>query len=112
MGAQARFDRANSSNEIPGGRKINFLGLRDDGSDPSKNRDEGTKLVQEDQIFAAVPVITPFLGASDFLAVDSGTPDRSRNANQGAELCAVASLSGCANRSSLPKHETAASRSC
>ncbi|MDQ6854739.1 MAG: ABC transporter substrate-binding protein [Actinomycetota bacterium] len=68
VGAQARFDLANNSNEIPGGRKINFLGLRDDGSDPSKNRDEGTKLVQEDQIFAAVPVITPFLGASDFFA--------------------------------------------
>jgi branched-chain amino acid transport system substrate-binding protein len=68
VGAQARFDKANNSNEIPGGRKINFLGFRDDGSDPSKNRDEGTKLVQEDQIFAAVPVITPFLGASDFFA--------------------------------------------
>jgi branched-chain amino acid transport system substrate-binding protein len=68
VGAQARFDKANNSNEIPGGRRINFLGFRDDGSDPSKNRDEGTKLVQEDQIFAAVPVITPFLGASDFFA--------------------------------------------
>ncbi|HEY3095960.1 MAG TPA: ABC transporter substrate-binding protein [Acidimicrobiia bacterium] len=68
VGAQARFDKANNGNEIPGGRKINFLGFRDDGSDPSKNRDEGTKLVQEDQIFAAVPVITPFLGASDFFA--------------------------------------------
>jgi ABC-type branched-subunit amino acid transport system substrate-binding protein len=68
VGAQARFDKANNSNEIPGGRKINFLGFRDDGSDPSKNLDEGRKLVQEDQIFAAVPVITPFLGASDFFA--------------------------------------------
>lgn len=68
VGAQARFDKANNNNEIPGGRKINFIGFRDDGSDPSKNRDEGTKLVQEDQIFAAVPVITPFLGASDFFA--------------------------------------------
>ena len=68
VGAQARFDKANSSNEIPGGRKINFLGFRDDGSDPSKNRDEGAKLVQEDQVFAVVPVSTPFLGASDFFA--------------------------------------------
>jgi branched-chain amino acid transport system substrate-binding protein len=68
VGAQARFDKANNSNEIPGGRKINFLGFRDDGSDPSKNRDEGMKLVQEDQVFAVVPVSTPFLGASDFFA--------------------------------------------
>jgi branched-chain amino acid transport system substrate-binding protein len=68
VGAQARFDRANNSNEIPGGRKINFLGFRDDGSDPSKNLDEGRKLVQEDEVFAVVPVSTPFLGASDFFA--------------------------------------------
>jgi branched-chain amino acid transport system substrate-binding protein len=68
VGARARFDKANSNNELPGGRQINFLGFRDDGSDPSKNRDEGTKLVQEDQVFAVVPVSTPFLGASDFFA--------------------------------------------
>jgi ABC-type branched-subunit amino acid transport system substrate-binding protein len=68
VGAQARFDKANNNNEIPGGRKINFVGFRDDGSDQNKDLDEGRKLVQEDQIFAAVPVITPFLGASDFFA--------------------------------------------
>ena len=44
VGAQARFDKANNNNEIPGGRKINFLGFRDDGSDQNKNLDEGRKL--------------------------------------------------------------------
>lgn len=68
VGAQARFDKANNNNEIPGGRRIEFVGFRDDGSDPSKNLDEGRKLVQEDQVFAVVPVSTPFLGASDFFA--------------------------------------------
>jgi branched-chain amino acid transport system substrate-binding protein len=68
VGAQARFDKANNGNEIPGGRKINFLGFRDDGSDQNKNLDEGRKLVQDDQVFAVVPVSTPFLGASDFFA--------------------------------------------
>jgi hypothetical protein len=68
VGAQARFKTANDNNEIPGGRKINFVGFRDDGSDQSKDLDEGRKLVQEDQVFAAVPVITPFLGASDFFS--------------------------------------------
>ena len=48
VGAQARFDKANNSNEIPGGRKINFLGFRDDGSDQNKDLDEGRKLVQDD----------------------------------------------------------------
>jgi branched-chain amino acid transport system substrate-binding protein len=68
VGAQARFNKANNNNEIPGGRKINFVGFRDDGSDQSKDLDEGRKLVQEDQVFAVVPVSTPFLGASDFFA--------------------------------------------
>jgi branched-chain amino acid transport system substrate-binding protein len=68
VGAQARFDKANNGNEIPGGRKINFLGFRDDGSDQNKNLDEGRKLVQDDQVFAVVPVSTPFLGAADFFA--------------------------------------------
>lgn len=68
VGAQARFNKANNNNEIPGGRKINFLGFRDDGSDQNKNLDEGRKLVQDDQVFAVVPVSTPFLGASDFFA--------------------------------------------
>src|SRR5918996_1887893 len=68
VGAQARFDKANNNNEIPGGRKIEFLGFRDDGSDQNKNLDEGRKLVQEDQVFAVVPVSTPFLGAADFFA--------------------------------------------
>src|SRR6266498_5956963 len=68
VGAQARFNKANNNNEIPGGRRINFLGFRDDGSDQNKNLDEGRKLVQDDQVFAVVPVVTPFLGASDFFA--------------------------------------------
>ena len=30
--AKVRFDEANSSGEIPGGRKINYLGFQDDAS--------------------------------------------------------------------------------
>jgi ABC-type branched-subunit amino acid transport system substrate-binding protein len=65
-GAQARFQRAEADGEIPGGRTIDFVDFRDDASDPSQNLEEGRALVQQEEIFAAVPVITPFLGASDF----------------------------------------------
>jgi len=50
------------------GRKIDSIGFRHDGGDLSKDRDEGQKLAQQDQIFAAVPVITPFVGAAAFFA--------------------------------------------
>jgi ABC-type branched-subunit amino acid transport system substrate-binding protein len=68
VGAQARFKRANDNNELPGGRKIDFVGFRDDNSDPNQDLSEGKKLVQEDQVFAVVPTITPALGASNFFA--------------------------------------------
>jgi ABC-type branched-subunit amino acid transport system substrate-binding protein len=48
------------------GREIDLIGLRDDGGDTQQHLDEARKLVQEDEIFAAVPVITPALGGADF----------------------------------------------
>lgn len=72
IGAQARFKVENDKGGV-NGREINFLGFRDDGGDNAKNIDEARKLVQEDEIFAAVPVITPALGGADFFA-QSKTP--------------------------------------
>jgi len=68
IGVQARFARAETEDEIPGGRTIEFVGFRDDGSDQGQNLEEGRALVLEDEVFAAVPVMTPFLGAADFFA--------------------------------------------
>ena len=58
VGAEARFKVENDKGGV-NGREINFLGFRDDGGDNAQNIDEARKLVQEDGIFAAVPVITP-----------------------------------------------------
>jgi len=68
VGAQARIKRANDTGEIPGGRTIEYAGWRDDGSDPNQNLQQGQALVQQDEVFAVLPVVTPFLGASDFFA--------------------------------------------
>jgi ABC-type branched-subunit amino acid transport system substrate-binding protein len=68
IGAQARFKRANDEGEIPGGRTIEYVGWRDDGQDPNQDLQQGQALVQQDEVFAVVPVSTPALGAGDFFA--------------------------------------------
>src|SRR6476619_5430341 len=64
--AKVRFDEANSSGEIPGGRKINYLGFKDDNSSADTNLQTGRAMVDQDGIFAALPVITPFLQAGSY----------------------------------------------
>jgi len=65
--AKARFDAANKNGEIPGGRKINYLGFKDDNASPDLNLQAGRSLVDEDQAFAAVPVISPVVQAGTYL---------------------------------------------
>ena len=65
IGAQAVFDRVNADGGI-NGRTFDFGGWNDDGSDPTKNLAEGRRLVQQEQVFAVLPTITPFLGSADF----------------------------------------------
>lgn len=65
LGAQAVFDRVNADGGVAN-RTIDFGGWNDDGSDPTTNLSEGRRLVQQEQVFAVLPVITPFLGSADF----------------------------------------------
>lgn len=68
IGAMARFERANRDGGI-NGREINYLGTADDNEDGTKNLDLAKKAVQEDDVFAIVPMLgAGFLPAtSDFL---------------------------------------------
>ncbi|MCL9795957.1 ABC transporter substrate-binding protein [Frankia sp. AgKG'84/4] len=54
-GAKARFERANAEGGVAG-RKIDFIGVRDDGSDGGRTADQARAVVEKDQVFAAVPV--------------------------------------------------------
>ncbi|MBL7489384.1 ABC transporter substrate-binding protein [Frankia sp. AgB1.9] len=63
-GAQARFDRANDEGGI-NGRKIKFVGVLDDGQDITRNAQAANKLVEQDKIFAAVPLMTSNTGYLD-----------------------------------------------
>lgn len=67
-GYNARFDRANESGEIPGGRTIEFLPCIDDGGTAQGNLQVVQKLVQQDEVFAVVGASGVILPAStDFL---------------------------------------------
>lgn len=66
VAAKARFDAANKNGEIPGGRKINYIGFADDKSSADTNLSEGRRIVDQEKVFAAVPVITPFLQAGTY----------------------------------------------
>jgi ABC-type branched-subunit amino acid transport system substrate-binding protein len=58
-GAQARFKRANDTNELPG-IKIKFVELADDSGDPASALSAARRLVTQDQVFAIVPDISQF----------------------------------------------------
>ncbi|MBL7486583.1 ABC transporter substrate-binding protein [Frankia sp. AgB1.9] len=69
-GAKARFDRANDAGGI-NGRKIDFVGVRDDGNDPSRNVSEAKILADQDKVFAVVPEITASAGYLDTFCSES-----------------------------------------
>lgn len=66
LGAKARFDRANSEGGVHG-RKIEFVGAEDDTADPAKNIAVVRKLVQQENVFAVLPVNTFAFAGAKFL---------------------------------------------
>jgi ABC-type branched-subunit amino acid transport system substrate-binding protein len=68
-GAEARFERANREGGIEG-RPIEFLGVEDDNADPQRDTTLVRERVQQDDVFAVVPITSDTFPAasSDFLA--------------------------------------------
>jgi ABC-type branched-subunit amino acid transport system substrate-binding protein len=62
VGAKARFQRANDTNELKG-IKIKYIGFTDDNSNPATSTSEARRLVTQEGVFAIVP---------DFSAVNPG----------------------------------------
>jgi ABC-type branched-subunit amino acid transport system substrate-binding protein len=58
-GAKARFQAANDAGGV-NGRTINYLGWTDDGNSPDTNLQETRRLIQQEQVAAIVPVMTPW----------------------------------------------------
>jgi branched-chain amino acid transport system substrate-binding protein len=68
-GAKARFERVNRDGGIHG-RMIDYVGIKDDGSDAGRDLDVTRELVDADGVFAIAPVVSQvFLPqSSDYLA--------------------------------------------
>ena len=67
LGARARFQRANDAGGVHG-RTVDYAGFTDDGGDPTAGTSAATALVQQRQVFAVVPAVTPDFAAGRFLA--------------------------------------------
>ena len=66
-GAQAYFDWVNANGGVSG-RKIDFAYKLDDGSDPSEDATQARTLVEQNHVFAVVPVATPEFSGGPFLS--------------------------------------------
>ena len=56
LGAQARFARANKTGELPGKRKIVSVAWADDKFDPATSVNEERRLIEQEGVFAIVPL--------------------------------------------------------
>jgi ABC-type branched-subunit amino acid transport system substrate-binding protein len=65
-GARARFERENAAGGVFG-RKIDFIGVSDDAANAQQNADIGKKLAENEKVFAAAPIVTPFPNYADAL---------------------------------------------
>lgn len=65
-GAKVVFDAVNDSGGV-NGRQIDYLGGNNDKGDAAENLNIARRLVQQDQVFALAPVVTPNMGSGDFL---------------------------------------------
>ena len=74
VGFNARITRFNNDGGVDG-RKIKFLGVQDDGSDPAKDLTEIQSIVLKDHVFAVAPVAsTTFLAPSGDYLVQNKVP--------------------------------------
>jgi ABC-type branched-subunit amino acid transport system substrate-binding protein len=66
-GAQAYFDWVNAGGGV-NGRRIDFAHKLDDQSDPSTDASQARTLIEQDHVFAVVPVATPSFSGGPFLS--------------------------------------------
>lgn len=66
QGALAWFEAVNAKGGVAG-RKINFLGVRDDAESNETNTSEARKLVEQEKVFAVVPVVSNVFAGSTVL---------------------------------------------
>ncbi|WP_307875062.1 ABC transporter substrate-binding protein [Frankia nepalensis] len=69
LGARARFARENAAGGVFG-RKIDYIGMSDDGLSAQQNADVGKKLAENEKVFAVAPVATSISAYADSLCAN------------------------------------------
>ena len=82
-GAQAYFDWVNANGGVDG-RRIDLAYKLDDQSDPSTDASQARTLVEQDHVFAVLPVATPSFSGGPFLA-EHDVPTFGLNVNPNAD---------------------------
>lgn len=65
-GVEARIKLANDAGGVHG-RTIEFIGAKEDDNDPTKDQDLVRSLVEQDEVFALLPVMSGGFGAGDYV---------------------------------------------
>lgn len=72
VGVEARINQANEAGGVHG-RTIEFVGAKENDNDTTKDQDLARSLVEQDGVFALLPVMTGTFGAGDYV-VDNNIP--------------------------------------
>ena len=100
LGVEARIKKANDAGGVHG-RKIEFLGTQEDNNDATKGLDLTRSLVERDQVFALLPVMTGGFGGGDYI-VENNIPTFGWGINPAFCEGAVAfGITGCVTNPSL-----------
>jgi ABC-type branched-subunit amino acid transport system substrate-binding protein len=83
-GVRAYLDMVNDAGGV-NGRKITWVGFRDDATNPSQNVSQSRALVEQDKVFAIVGVAAPIFPGGEYLA-QTGIPTFGWNVNDEWEL--------------------------
>lgn len=83
-GVRAYLDMVNEAGGV-NGRKITWVGFRDDATNPSQNVSQSRALVEQDKVFAIVGVAAPIFPGGEYLA-QTGIPTFGWNVNDEWEL--------------------------
>lgn len=100
VGVEARLKVANDAGGVHG-RTIEFVGAEDNNNEASKDLDTVTRLVEQDEVFALLPVMAGQFGASDYI-VENEIPTFGYGINPGFCNNDVAfGITGCVTNPSL-----------
>ena len=72
VGVEARINKANADGGIHG-RTIEFVGAKENDNDTTKDQDLARSLVEQDGVFALLPVMAGTFGAGDYV-VENNVP--------------------------------------